>query len=78
MVHPRYELIPAGNGERAVTYTVDFAYTENGRCVVEDIKSEATRKDKTHIIKRKLFKQENSDIQFREVVYGENGAIRIL
>ena len=55
-----FELIPAqrdqfGNLlERAVTYRADFTYTdENGRYIVEDVKSEATR-TREYIIKRKL------------------------
>ena len=40
--------------ERKVTYIADFVYTENGKNVVEDVKSAATRKDKTYILKRKL------------------------
>ena len=53
------ELIPAQyiNGrcvERAVKYVADFTYTEHGKHVVEDVKSEITRKNKDYIIKRKL------------------------
>ena len=39
--------------ERGVDYYADFVYTENGKQVVEDTKSEAT-KTKDFIIKRKL------------------------
>ena len=51
-----YELIPKQSGERAVTYIADFVYTDvpTGTVVVEDVKSEATKKDKAYIIKRKL------------------------
>lgn len=48
-------LIPKQAGERKVTYKADFCYkTKDGELVVEDVKSEATRKDKAYIIKRKL------------------------
>lgn len=40
--------------ERAVKYVADFTYTEKGLPVVEDVKSEITRKNKDYIIKRKL------------------------
>lgn len=40
--------------ERAVKYVADFTYTEKGAPVVEDVKSEITRKNKDYIIKRKL------------------------
>ena len=55
-----FTLIPAqkdGTGrtiEQAVRYKADFVYTEKGRQVVEDVKSEATRKNKEYVIKRKL------------------------
>ena len=39
--------------ERAVIYRADFVYTENGKTVVEDVKSEAT-KTREYVIKRKL------------------------
>lgn len=55
-----FELIPAQKDEsgklleRAVTYRADFTYQdENGRFIVEDVKSEATR-TREYIIKRKL------------------------
>lgn len=51
-----FELIPKQDGERACHYIADFVYTDakTGEKVVEDVKSEATRKDKAYIIKRKL------------------------
>lgn len=54
----RFELIPHQliNGkvkERAVNYIADFTYTENGKLIVEDVKSPATRTPE-YIIKRKL------------------------
>lgn len=55
-----FELIPAQKDEsgkvleRAVTYRADFTYwDENGRFVIEDVKSKAT-KTREYIIKRKL------------------------
>ena len=40
--------------ERSVKYVADFTYTEHGKPVVEDVKSEITRKNKEYVIKRKL------------------------
>lgn len=40
--------------EREVAYFADFVYKENGVQVVEDAKSDATRKKESYIIKRKL------------------------
>lgn len=67
-LQPKFELIPKGNGERALTYTADFQYAENGIPIVEDVKSEATRKDKAYIIKRKLFKHKYPGFEFREII----------
>lgn len=40
--------------ERAIKYIADFTYYEKGEYIVEDVKSEITRKNKDYIIKRKL------------------------
>lgn len=52
----KFELIPKQDGERACHYVADFVYhnAEDGKKVVEDVKSEATRKNKEFVIKRKL------------------------
>ena len=51
----RYEVIPKQQGERATHYVADFVYTdERGETVVEDVKSEVTRKLPAYIMKRKL------------------------
>jgi len=68
----RYELIPkkTENGkliERACAYIADFVYQDQqGNTIVEDAKSEATRKNPTYIIKRKLM-YEKYGIRIREV-----------
>lgn len=55
----QFELIPAqrradGALERACHYVADFVYRANGALVVEDVKSEATRRERAYVIKRKL------------------------
>ena len=53
----RFELIPKQEGERAVCYESDFSYytLEAGApLVVEDVKSEMTRKLPVYIVNRKL------------------------
>lgn len=65
----RYLLIPKQKDERAVSYIADFYYTENNKEVVEDVKSKITAKKTDYIIKRKLFKQKYSEIEFREIIY---------
>jgi len=56
-VHPRYELLPAfrdaqGRWHRNIEYEADFAYSEDGRVIVEDTKGVETD---TFKLKRKLF-----------------------
>ena len=62
----RFEIVPKTKDERAVYYCADFVYEENGKLVCEDVKSPATRRDKTYIIKRKLFKYNYPEYEFRE------------
>lgn len=67
----RYPLVPLqrkadGSVERAMTYTCDAQYIENGKLVVEDAKSEPTRKLPAYIHKRKLMLQ-LYNIEIREV-----------
>lgn len=57
----RYQIIPKQPEfkERAAHYIADFVYvdTATGRTVIEDVKSNFTRKNPTYILKRKLMKQ---------------------
>ncbi len=60
----------AGRYLPARKYVADFQYVEtgSGMAVVEDVKSAATRKDKTYRLKRHLFLERyGKDIDFREV-----------
>jgi len=61
-------LIPKQEDERPVTYKSDFYYYDNfmKQEVVEDVKSVATKKIASYIIKRKLFKIKYPDIIFLE------------
>ena len=65
----KFELIPALKGERAVSYYADFTYfnNENGKKIVEDVKSPITAKEKSYVIKRKLLKWRYPDIVFIEI-----------
>lgn len=50
-----YLLIPANGKEKRCVYRADFRYKDsNGNIIVEDVKSTATRKLSTYIMKRKL------------------------
>ena len=54
----KYQLTPSMKGklrsERASHYVADFTYRDSGELVVEDVKSEFTRKLPLYIMKRKL------------------------
>ena len=65
----RFEIVPKTETERAVFYVADFCYLEvkTNKLICEDVKSDATRKDKAYIIKRKLFKYLYKNYEFREV-----------
>lgn len=56
-----------GHKERKIEYVADFEYTLNGKKVVEDCKSEAT-KTQVYKLKRKLFLfKYGNEVEFREV-----------
>jgi hypothetical protein len=68
-LQPKYELQPAyrdrtGKHQRAITYSADFAYVENGGVVVEDVKGMETEVFK---IKAKMVRYRYPDIDFRLV-----------
>ena len=57
--------------EKAAHYTCDFQYTQDGVLVIEDAKSEATRKEKDYVLRRKLMKhliQEQNEMVGREAM----------
>lgn len=43
------------NGVKVCKYIADFVYIRNGLEVIEDVKSEITRKEKYYRLKKKLF-----------------------
>ena len=58
-LQPAFELIPTARVPhektlRAHKYTADFQYVRNGKIVVEDVKSDYTRKDREYNLNRKL------------------------
>ena len=66
----KYELIPTQKEkgkktERACVYYADFVYKKNGKTIVEDVKSPAT-KTPVYVIKRKLMR-EKYGIEIQEV-----------
>ena len=59
-VHKTFNLIPKQTDERGkvierkIDYIADFAYLQDGKIVVEDVKSAVTRKKPEYILKRKM------------------------
>jgi len=68
-VHPKYILLDKKPGQRALTYSADFEYVEQGRVVVLDVKSVATQKKQHYRDKVKLFKDRYPDLIFVEEIY---------
>jgi len=62
----RFELTAKQKGERAENFVIDFVYIEKGVMVAEDYKSPPTRKNPLYVSKRKRFKMQYPDIEFRE------------
>ena len=63
----RFQIVPKTKDEKAVYYIADFVYEQEGKLIAEDVKSIATKKNSTYIIKRKLFKYLYKDYEFREI-----------
>lgn len=45
---------PGGERVRAIRYRADFSYTRDGETIIEDVKSDATKRDKTYRMKNKM------------------------
>ncbi len=69
-IHPRFVLFPVAKiGKKAlpkIQYTADFAYIQNGKRVVEDVKGMITR---DAALRMNIFQRLHPEIDFR-VVYG--------
>lgn len=69
-LQPKFTLIPSfkgkdGKTERSICYTADFRLTyPGGRVVVVEVKGYKTR---DYILRRKMFKYFNPDVEFIEV-----------
>lgn len=50
----RFEIVPKCGMSRARFYIADFTYTQEGKKVIEDVKSPATRADKVYSLKKAL------------------------
>lgn len=54
MVHAKITEIKCSLVDRAAYYTCDFLYRENGKIIIEDVKSAETASLKDYILRRKL------------------------
>lgn len=67
-LQPKFELQPTfkknGKTHRAITYTADFQYVENGQTVIEDFKGFETKDFK---MRKKMFEYKYSDLELRIV-----------
>lgn len=59
-----------GKIHKSINYIADFFYYDNKNkyYVAEDVKSEATRKDKVYCIKKKMFMYQYPNIVFKEIL----------
>ena len=71
----RFELQPkfvdnSGTTQRKIEYVCDFYYYDlkDSVYVAEDVKSPATRQDKTYRLKKKMFLYEYPNIKFKEIL----------
>ena len=63
----RFEIVPKSKTERASYYVADFVYTKpDGKKIIEDVKSEITKRLPVYILKRKLVKHIYKDYEFIE------------
>lgn len=63
----RFEIVPKKNGnKRARYYVADFTYTENGKRIIEDVKSPITRKHPVYSLKKALVLVNYPEYVFKE------------
>ena len=68
VLQPKFQIVPSVRGYRARYYIADFQYTENGKTIVEDVKSEFTKKLPVYTLKRQLFFCAYPDVNFKEII----------
>ena len=55
-----------GGNKRARYYVADFVYTEGSKTIIEDVKSEITRKNAVYSLKKALVQWQYPEYIFRE------------
>jgi hypothetical protein len=70
IISPRVYDKAVGRWLPARKYIADFRYIKDGKVIVEDVKSEATRLEKLYRLKRHLFLEKYGDeMEFSEITY---------
>lgn len=59
--------VPGLKGSRARYYVADFVYAEDGKKVIEDVKSLITKKNPVYTLKKQLVQVKFPEYEFREV-----------
>lgn len=54
---------PDGELVRAIKYVADFTYIQDGKLIIEDVKSAATRKDKVYSLKKRMMAEKGFKIR---------------
>lgn len=64
----KFQIIPKTETERAAYYVADFVYYDKKTktAVIEDVKSQITKRNPAYILKRKLIKHLYPQYEFRE------------
>ena len=63
----KFSIVPkAGGNKRERFYIADFTYCEGGKKILEDVKSEITRKNPVYTLKKALVQWQYPDWIFRE------------
>ncbi len=63
----RFEVCPKKyENRRARYYEADFVYVENGKKIIEDVKSPITRKNSVYSLKKALVQVNYPEYEFRE------------
>lgn len=66
-IQQKFEIVPkAGGNKRARFYIADFTYLEGGKKIIEDVKSEITKKNPVYSLKKALMLWRYPDYVFRE------------
>lgn len=66
-IQVRFSICPkSGGNKRERFYIADFVYVESGKKIIEDVKSEITRKNPVYSLKKALVQWQYPDYIFRE------------